>query len=92
MTATNAPQAQPNPFQRAPFVNRFNHIMRTSRLIAAARRQQRRDRQLIKPHRQNEHLFEQFFKAHILLFQSVKIIKMETLLQAERMGSREFLR
>src|SRR6185369_14459105 len=54
MATQQAPKGQPAAAQHAMMFHRLDGIGRTGRLITAARRQQRRDRQLIEPDRQDQ--------------------------------------
>lgn len=61
VAAPDSLESQPDTLQWPPFLDRLDHVMRARWLIPATRGQQRRNRQLIEPHRQNEYLLKQLF-------------------------------
>lgn len=54
MTAGNPFEAQPESLQRTVYLQSFRHIMGTRRFITAVFGQQRRDKPLVKPYKNDQ--------------------------------------
>lgn len=89
VTPTNTLQAQPSAFQHAPLIDGIHHVMGATRVEIALRTQNGRNCQLVEPNGEDEYFFEQAVESHGNLkcnLQNVKVIKLETLGQVERMS------